>query len=159
MRTEHGGRQALRAALRAHGGTVAACVAGSDVAPPSDDATRLAVGGPAQLAASGPRTRGSEREYELLVEMIREGSQLHYGPHRVVQTDDPDLALLLGDQLYALGLTRLAALGDLEAVRALADVIGEVARASAAREPEAAASAWDAGARRVGWGTGAERGS
>ena len=37
--------------------------------------------------------------------------------------DDPDLALLLGDQLYALGLSRLAALGDLEAVAELADLI------------------------------------
>jgi hypothetical protein len=30
---------------------------------------------------------------------------------------DPDLALLAGDYLYALGLERLAALADLEAIR------------------------------------------
>ena len=36
---------------------------------------------------------------------------------------DPDLALLAGDYLYALGLERLAALGDLEAIRELSDLI------------------------------------
>jgi hypothetical protein len=40
--------------------------------------------------------------------MIFEGCRLHYGPQRVVRTADADLALLLGDQLYALGLARLA---------------------------------------------------
>ena len=30
--------------------------------------------------------------------------------------DDPDLALLAGDRLYALGLQKLAAAGDLEAI-------------------------------------------
>ena len=42
---------------------------------------------------------------------------------RCSTTADPDLALLAGDRLYALGLERLVALGDLEAVRELADVI------------------------------------
>ena len=36
---------------------------------------------------------------------------------------DADLALLAGDRLYAIGLERLVALGDLAAVRELADVI------------------------------------
>ena len=36
---------------------------------------------------------------------------------------DADLRLLAGDYLYALGLERLAALGDLEAVRELSDLI------------------------------------
>jgi len=48
--------------------------------------------------------------------MILEGSLLHYGAPRVVRCEDPDLALLLGDQLYALGLSRLAQLDDLDAV-------------------------------------------
>ena len=50
-----------------------------------------------------PRASGREAEYELLLEMILEGSLLHYGEPRVVHTSDRDLALLLGDQLYALG--------------------------------------------------------
>ena len=36
---------------------------------------------------------------------------------------EPDLALLAGDYLYALGLERLAELGDLESVRELSDLI------------------------------------
>ena len=84
--------------------------------------------------------------------MIREGSHLHYGPQRVVLTDDPDLALLLGDQLYALGLARLAALGDLAAVSELADVISLVAQAHADSDRELADAVWDAGAVAIGWG-------
>jgi hypothetical protein len=84
--------------------------------------------------------------------MILEGSHLHYGPPRVVRTDDPDLALLLGDQLYALGLARLAGLGDIEAVAELADVISLVAQAQAAGNPALAGAVWEAGAAAVGWG-------
>lgn len=108
--------------------------------------------GPPHPAASGPRAAGREAEYELLLEMIAEGSRLHYGRPRVVRTDDLDLALLLGDQLYALGLSRLAALGDLDAVAELADVISLVAQAHAAAEPELAEAVWDAGEVAIGWG-------
>jgi hypothetical protein len=138
---------ALVAALRAEGGTLADHV----VAPV--DGFRIE-NGPAQLAASGPRTAAHQTEYELLLEMIYEGSLLHYGSARVIQTDDPDLALLLGDQLYALGLARLAALGDLEAVDVLADVISALAQAHAEGAPERAATIWKAGATAIGWGSG-----
>jgi hypothetical protein len=106
------------------------------------------------LAASGPRAAGREREYELLVEAIREGYLLHYGAARVVATDDPDLALLAGDRLYALGLARLAELGDLEAVGVLADVISLCAQAHASANPQLAEAVWEAGAAAVGWGAG-----
>ena len=112
---------ALRDALARQGGT-----AGRDAGDRRRRRRRGSVDrpGPAQLAAAGPRAAGHEREYELLLEMILEGSRLHYGePAGGPTTDDPDLALLLGDQLYALGLSRLAALGDLDAVAELADVI------------------------------------
>ena len=46
---------------------------------------------------------------------------------------DADLALLAGDYLYALGLERLAALGDLEAVRELSDLISLSAQLNDAR--------------------------
>ena len=85
--------------------------------------------------------------------MILEGSRLHYGAPRVVRTDDPDLALLLGDQLYALGLARLAALGDLDAVAELADVISLVAQAHAASDRTLADAVWEAGAVAIGWGS------
>jgi hypothetical protein len=98
--------------------------------------------------AGEPLPEGPRAEVRFLLEAIREGEQLHYGTPRVVDTPDPDLALLAGDHLYALGLERLAALGDLDAVRALADVISASARAHAEQRPDLAEAAWaDGGAR------------
>ena len=54
-----------------------------------------------------------------------------------MRPDDPDLALLAGDRLYALGLERLAALGDLEAVAELADVIALARRRTPRATPRA----------------------
>jgi hypothetical protein len=75
------------------------------------------------LAAAGPRAAEARGEYSQLVESIREGYLLHYSEPRLVVGADDDLALLAGDYLYALGLERLAVLGDLEAIRELADLI------------------------------------
>jgi hypothetical protein len=92
------------------------------------------------LAAAGPRATGERAQYALLVESIREGYLLHYGEPRIVVGADPDLALLAGDYLYALGLERLAGLGDLAAVRELSDLISLSAQLHAGgRDPEAAA--------------------
>jgi hypothetical protein len=136
----------LRRALLDEGGTLAdSLVAG--------DALREPAAGPPQIGAEGPRARGRRSEYELLLEMILEGSLLHYGAPRVVRCADPDLALLLGDQLYALGLSRLAALGDLEAVAELADLISLVAQAQAGSDERLAEAIWQAGAAAIGWGT------
>ena len=146
MRTARSGAEALLQELRAHGGTVATLIDESGLRELDDQP------GPAQLAAGGPRAAGRRDEYELLLEMIIEGSRLHYGPQRLVRTDDPDLALLVGDQLYSLGLVRLATLGDLDAVAELADVISLVAQAHAASDRALAAAVWDAGARAIGWG-------
>jgi hypothetical protein len=75
------------------------------------------------LAAAGPRAAEAPGEYTLLVEAIREGYLLHYETPRMIEGADADLRLLAGDYLYALGLERLAARGDLDAVRELADLI------------------------------------
>ena len=71
---------------------------------------------------------------------------------RVVRPEDPDLSLLAGDRLYALGLARLAELGDLEAVAELADVISLAAQAHAEGDADRAAAIWEAGVRAVGDG-------
>jgi hypothetical protein len=151
MRTQREGADDLREALRSEGGTVARVLGGS-----APDRAPLDLPGPAQLAAAGPRARGREREYELLLEMILEGYRLHYDEPLVVRPHDRDLALLLGDQLFALGLARLAALGDLDAVAELADVISLVAQAHSAADPELADAVWQAGAVSVGWGSSEE---
>jgi hypothetical protein len=146
---------ALREALLDHGGTLA------DALGPPPDATAGAAHSPAaaedgagapQLAAGGPRAQGHERDYELLLEMILEGSLLHYGAPRLVRCADPDLALLLGDQLYAIGLARLAELGDLDAVTELADLISLLAQARAASDAALADAIWQSGAAAIGWG-------
>jgi hypothetical protein len=109
--------------------------------------------GPAQVAATGPRTEERAEEYELLVEAIYEGYLLHYGSPRVVRASEPDLRLLAGDQLYAIGLARLVALGDAAAVAELADTITLSALAQGTGDPELADAVWAAGARAVGWGS------
>jgi hypothetical protein len=149
MRTAADGVQALRDALRQHGGTLADSLL-SDPEPHLEDQQHP---GPPQLAAAGPRASGNETEYELLLEMILEGSLLHYGSPRVLHDDDQDLSLLLGDQLYALGLARLADLGDIDAVGELADLISLLAAAKAAGEVELADAIWLAGATAIGWGS------
>ncbi|MCL2769238.1 MAG: hypothetical protein FWD42_03915 [Solirubrobacterales bacterium] len=111
---------------------------------------------PARVAASGPRTGHARAEYELLIEAIYEGYLLHYGAPRIVHAGDPDLGLLAGDQLYALGLDRLVRLGDVDAVRELADVITLCSLAQGADQPELAGAVWRAGARAIGWGASAE---
>src|ERR1700704_6262187 len=75
------------------------------------------------LAAAGPRASDAPGEYTMLIEAIREGYLLHYEAPRLIEGADADLRLLAGDYLYALGLEKLAARGDLEAVRELADLI------------------------------------
>ncbi len=83
-----------------------------------------------------------EPEGDLVAAAVREGQRLHAGDPRVVTGADPDLALLAGDRLYALGLERLAAAGDLDAVAALADVIAHGAAALAEGDPQRAEGAW-----------------
>jgi hypothetical protein len=104
------------------------------------------------LAAAGPRAAGREADYALLIEAIYEGYLQHYGEGRVLRPADPDLALLAGDRLYALGLARLARLGDLEAVADLADVISLTAQAHAEGRGDDAQAVWEAGATAVGHG-------
>jgi hypothetical protein len=77
-----------------------------------------------ELVAAGPAAATDPAAYALVIESVREGYLLHYGQPRVISDGaDADLRLLAGDHLYALGLERLATLGDLPAVRELSDLI------------------------------------
>jgi hypothetical protein len=64
-----------------------------------------------------------ERRFALGIETIYEGYLVHYGRPRVFAPVDDDAALLLGDYLYAHGLARIAALGGVDAVLDLAQLI------------------------------------
>ena len=138
----------LQAVLREQGGLMASLLPQGGALVETHNGT-----GPAQIAASGPRAQGHSEEYELLVEAIYEGYLLHYGSPRVVRPPEADLGLLAGDQLYALGLARLVALGDLAAVGELADVITLTALAQGEDREDLALAVWTAGARAVGWGS------
>ena len=130
--------------LRREGGLLAEAVAAP--APRGD-------GELGRRAGAGPRTRAHSEDYALLVETIFEGYLQHYGEGRVLRPTDPELALLAGDRLYALGLSRLAALGDLEAITVLADVISESAQAHAEGRPADADEIWKRGVAAVADGS------
>ena len=88
--------------------------------------------------------------FAVAVAAIREGYLLHYGDGRLLAVEDDDAALLAGDRLYALGLAELAEIGDLPAVRAMADVIDRCGVAHAAGDTAAARRAWEIGTRALG---------
>lgn len=94
------------------------------------------------LAASGPRAAAAPAEYSFVMEAVREGYLLHYGEPRILVGHDADLALLAGDYLYALGIERLAALGDAEAVAALGGLIGRCAQLHTEGRPAAVPDLW-----------------
>jgi hypothetical protein len=136
----------LEETVRAEGGLLAGAL--------GDGKAAVEDGGPGlgALAASGPRAAAAAAEIALVVEAVFEGYLLHYGTPRLFADCDRDLLLLAGDRLYALGLARLAALGDLPAVAELADVISLCAQAQAEDDPVLAAAVWEAGAVAIGWG-------
>ena len=110
--------------------------------------------GPA-LAAHAHPDPGPGR-YELadpvrrfVLEAVHEGYLMHYGSPRAFAGMDPDLRLLAGDALYALGLERLAGAGDLDAVAELSDLISVSAQAHAEGRPGAAAQHWEASASKL----------
>lgn len=105
-----------------------------------------------RIAAAGPRAATAPGEYALVVEAVREGYLLHYGEPRLLAGHDEDLALLAGDYLYAIGLERLAALGDSAAVAVLADLISRCAQLQAERREGEVEPLWAAAAQRIAGG-------
>jgi hypothetical protein len=102
------------------------------------------------LAALGPRSAAAPGEYAFVVEAVREGYLLHYGTPRLLAGHDKDLALLAGDYLYALGIDRLATLGDAKAVAVLGDLIGRCAQLHAEDRRAELAGLWRSAALAVG---------
>jgi hypothetical protein len=102
------------------------------------------------LAALGPRAAAEPGEYAFVVEAVREGYLLHYGRSRLLAGHDKDLALLAGDYLYALGIDRLAALGDCKAVAVLGDLIGRCAQMHTEERLDEVAGVWRSAALAVG---------
>jgi len=135
----------LRDAVR-DSGTPLASSLGDDAVATHDDE-------PALLAAGGPRVAGHREDVEIAVAAVDEGYRLHYAHPRALRIADSDLALLAGDRMYALGLARLAAIGDLTAILELADVIALSAQAHASGDEDLAGAAWQAGAAAIARGS------
>lgn len=85
------------------------------------------------------------------LETVYEGYLLHHGRARAFSSDDPDLALLLGDMLLAQGLVRVAAEGGVAAVEDLAHLLSLCSQARAEGLPGDGA-AWAATAALLGAG-------
>ena len=77
---------------------------------------------------------------------VREAYLLHYREPRAFAGMDPDLRLLAGDSVYALGVARLAEAGDLVAVAELADLISACAQAESEGRRDGAQERWEASA-------------
>jgi hypothetical protein len=85
----------------------------------------------------------SDPNRAFVLEAVYEGFLMHYREPRAFEGLDPDLRLLAGDALYALGLERLAQNGDLVAVAELADLISGCARAEAEGRPGDVRALWE----------------
>jgi hypothetical protein len=88
-------------------------------------------------------------EHALVIEAVREGYLLHYEQPRLLAGHDSDLALLAGDYLYALGLDRLATLGDTRAVAILSDLISDCSRLQAEGDTRSIPPLWREAAERI----------
>jgi len=89
--------------------------------------------------------------HALGLETVYEGYLAHYGRPRLFEPPDHDTALLLGDYLYAHGLVRIAASGDVDAVRQLAELISLCAHLRA-EGSDGDGEAWVETAQRLGEG-------
>jgi hypothetical protein len=92
-----------------------------------------------------------EEQFALGLETIYEGYLLHYGRPRLFAPIDKDTALLLGDYLYAHGVVRIEAVGSVEAVADLAELIALCSQLRADAAPGDGA-AWAASAALLGSG-------
>jgi hypothetical protein len=65
----------------------------------------------------------ADTRFAIGLETIYEGYLAHYGTPRLFAPADADVALLLGDYLYAHGLVRVASFGEPDAVADLSELI------------------------------------
>jgi len=95
----------------------------------------------------------ADQRYAVGLETIYEGYLVHYGTPRLFAPADSDTALLLGDYLYAHGLVRIAAAGDVAAVSELSELISLCSQLRA-ENADGDGSLWAATAALLGTGRG-----
>jgi hypothetical protein len=87
--------------------------------------------------------------FALGLETIYEAYLVHYGRSRLFDPPDEGERVLLGDYLYAHGLVRIAAVGGVDAVGAMAELISRCAALRAAGDG-GDGEAWITAARALG---------
>ena len=87
--------------------------------------------------------------FELGLETVYEAYLVHYGRPRLFEPDGDSERILLGDYLYAHGLVRIADVGGVAAVAAMAELISSCA-AIRATGASGDGEAWVAAARSLG---------
>ena len=97
--------------------------------------------GPARLA-SLVESLGGSASAAFAIEAVREGFLCHHGSSRILALEDDDLALLVGDLLYAIGLRELAVAGDPGSVSTLAELIRLASERSRSGSDTALRSLW-----------------
>ncbi len=93
----------------------------------------------------------AEPRFAVGLETIYEGYLAHYGTPRLFAPADPDLALLLGDYLYAHGLVRIASFGETDAVSDLSELISLCSQLRA-EDADGDGALWAASAALLGTG-------
>ena len=88
-------------------------------------------------------------QFALGLETVYEAYLVHYGKGRLFDVPERNEAVLLGDYLYAHGLVRIAAVGGVRAVDAMAQLISRCAALRAEGAP-GDADAWVDAARALG---------
>ena len=94
----------------------------------------------------------AEERFAVGLETIYEGYLVHYGKPRLFEPPDPDVALLLGDYLYAHGLVRIASFGETQAVADLSELISLCSQLRA-EDADGDGPLWAASAALLGSGT------
>jgi hypothetical protein len=111
------------------------------------EAAGPALDGHAVADPGEPRFALADPDRAFVLEAVYEGYLMHYGTPRLFVRTDDDLRLLAGDALYALGLSRLAERGDLEAVAELSGLISRSAQAHAEGRGADVEAMWERSAR------------
>jgi len=93
----------------------------------------------------------AEPRFAVGLETIYEGYLAHYGTPRLFAPADADVALLLGDYLYAHGLVRIASFGETDAVSDLSELISLCSQLRA-EDADGDAALWAASAALLGRG-------
>jgi hypothetical protein len=93
----------------------------------------------------------AEPRFAVGLETIYEGYLAHYGTPRLFAPTDPDVALLLGDYLYAHGLVRISSFGETDAVSDLSELISLCSQLRA-EDADGDGALWAASAALLGTG-------